>query len=90
MGLTYTVDARTAAALVLTPREREAVLGLAQGWSNAQLAAELGLSPGATRNLVSRVLAKWGLDSRTAVALAAVRLQLVSLETLPLPELADG
>jgi DNA-binding NarL/FixJ family response regulator len=53
----------------LTSREREVVLAIAAGKSNADLARDLYLSVATVKAHVSRVLAKLGLDNRTQIAL---------------------
>ena len=55
----------------LTAREREVVLGIAAGKSNADLAGELYMSVATVKAHVSHVLAKLGLDNRTQIALLA-------------------
>lgn len=55
----------------LTGREREVVLAIAQGKSNAELAGELFMSVATVKAHVSRILAKLGLDNRTQIALLA-------------------
>lgn len=62
----------------LTPREREVVVGVAQGHSNQQIADTLGISERTARTHVSNVLLKLGLSSRTQAALWAVREGLVT------------
>ena len=52
----------------LTARESEVALGVAAGRSNAAIARELVLSERTVENHVSRILAKLGLGSRTALA----------------------
>ncbi|MFB9644135.1 response regulator transcription factor [Agromyces lapidis] len=55
----------------LTGREREVLAGMAQGWSNAELADRLGIAVPTAKTHVSNVLAKLGARSRThAVAIA--------------------
>lgn len=55
----------------LTGRERDVLEGLAQGWSNAELADRLGIAMPTAKTHVSNVLAKLGARSRThAVAIA--------------------
>jgi NarL family two-component system response regulator LiaR len=57
----------------LTPRERD-VLGLiAQGYANKRIAYELGLSEKTVKAHVGRVLAKLGVADRTQAALLATR-----------------
>jgi len=57
----------------LTPRELEVVALLAEGLSNADLAARLFISPKTAAVHVSNVLAKLGMASRTEVAAWAIR-----------------
>ena len=57
----------------LTPREREVVVLLADGLTNAQLAERLYISPRTAAVHVSNVLAKLGMASRTEVAAWAIR-----------------
>ena len=52
----------------LTPRELDIVRLLSEGWTNKQIAAELSLSPGTVRVHVSNILAKLGVENRTAAA----------------------
>ncbi|MFF2273939.1 response regulator [Agromyces sp. NPDC058136] len=56
---------------LLTDRERDVLAGIAQGWSNAELAERLGIALPTAKTHVSNVLAKLGARSRThAVAIA--------------------
>jgi DNA-binding CsgD family transcriptional regulator len=57
----------------LTPREREVVELLAEGLTNAELAARLYISPKTAAVHVSNILAKLGMASRSEVAAFAVR-----------------
>jgi DNA-binding NarL/FixJ family response regulator len=52
----------------LSPRERDVALLMAQGQSNAMIAAELFLSPHTVRMHVSRVLQAFGAPTRAGVA----------------------
>lgn len=62
-----------AGASVLTPREREVVALIAEGLTNAELAARLYISPKTAAVHVSNVLAKLQMSSRTEVATWAIR-----------------
>jgi DNA-binding NarL/FixJ family response regulator len=58
---------------LLTHREREILLLVAQGQANKEIAAELVISERTARTHVSNILSKLGLTSRTQAALWAVR-----------------
>ena len=53
----------------LSPREREIALAVAQGSSNAVIAAQLHLSLATVKGHVSALLAKLSLDNRVQIAL---------------------
>jgi DNA-binding NarL/FixJ family response regulator len=55
----------------LSPRERDVVVAIARGRSNAEIAAELFMSVATVKAHVSSVLGKLGLDNRTQIALLA-------------------
>ena len=55
---------------VLSPREREVVVLIADGLSNKQIARRMGLSLPTVKDHVHRILEKTGLDNRAAVAAA--------------------
>jgi DNA-binding NarL/FixJ family response regulator len=57
----------------LSDRERDVLGLLAQGLSNAEIAAQLYLSPGTVRNYVSNILTKLGVSDRTQAAVLAIR-----------------
>jgi DNA-binding CsgD family transcriptional regulator len=55
----------------LTPREREVLHWLGEGKSNSEIAAILDLTAGTVKLHVERILAKLGVEHRTAAALIA-------------------
>jgi DNA-binding NarL/FixJ family response regulator len=57
----------------LSSRELAVLRLIARGMENAQIAAELGISPRTAKNHVSNILAKLGLPSRVQAAIYAVR-----------------
>ncbi len=68
-----TRDMRT----VLSEREMEVVLLVAEGLSNKQISARLALSDKTIKNHISHILAKLNLSARTQVAIHAIRAGLV-------------
>jgi len=61
----------------LSEREREVLRLIAQGLTNAEIAARLFLSEGTVRNYVSAILEKLDVDDRTQAAVLALRYGLV-------------
>ena len=57
----------------LTPREREVLRHLAEGHSNREIATRLSISPSTAGHHVESILAKLGVESRTAAASFALR-----------------
>jgi DNA-binding CsgD family transcriptional regulator len=71
------VESVVAAAHGLTEREREVLGLLVEGRSNPEIARCLSISPKTASNHVTNILAKLGVESRTAAATQAVRQGLV-------------
>ncbi|MFO7265754.1 MAG: response regulator transcription factor [Limnochordales bacterium] len=65
----------------LSAREREVLVLIAQGLTNDEIARALFISPHTVKNHVSRIYQKLGMDDRTKVAIWAVRLGIVPLES---------
>jgi DNA-binding NarL/FixJ family response regulator len=64
--------ARAQAAFAdLTPREREVVLGIARGETNAEIAARLFMSVATVKAHITHILTKLGVTNRTQIALLA-------------------
>jgi non-specific serine/threonine protein kinase len=70
-------DEAESAALRLTARERDVLRLLVEGLSDRQIATTLCISPKTAGKHVSRILAKLGVETRTAAATHAVRRALV-------------
>jgi DNA-binding NarL/FixJ family response regulator len=70
---------RTAPELVepLSARERDVLRRLAEGRSNKEIGAELGIAEGTVKNHMSSLLAKLGALDRTQAALRARELDLI-------------
>ena len=73
----HEVNARTVSIEALTPRENEVLLLVAQGMSNAEIAAELVVSEHTAKTHVARILAKLGLRDRAQAVVAAYESGLV-------------
>jgi DNA-binding NarL/FixJ family response regulator len=61
-------------AFSITPREAEVLLWVAQGKSNADIAAILGMSEKTVKQHMGSIFAKLGLENRNAAALSAVEI----------------
>jgi NarL family two-component system response regulator LiaR len=64
----------------LTQREQEVLEALAQGMSNKEIAAALGIAEKTVKVHVSHILGKLGVYDRTQALLAASRLGLIQLQ----------
>jgi DNA-binding CsgD family transcriptional regulator len=60
-------------SLGLTPREQAVLRLLCRGWTNAQIAAQLGSSPRTVKNQMSSILRKTNTSNRTELAAGTAR-----------------
>lgn len=63
----------------LTPREKEILSYIAQGYINKQIAAELGISEQTIKNHVTSLLRKLNANVRTEAVVVAIKQGLISL-----------
>lgn len=66
-----TKDKARAALASLTPREHEVAVGIAQGETNAEIAARLYMSVATVKAHITHILTKLGATNRTQIALLA-------------------
>lgn len=76
---THELEEEEEGPLLSEPEER-VLVGIARGFSNQDIAHELGLSVSTVRTHVSNILSKLALENRTQAALYALRTGMVSLE----------
>lgn len=79
-SLTRAMVAPPKGTAILTDRERDVLVHVAEGKSNREIARELMISERTARTHVSNMLAKLHLQSRTQAALLAIKEGLVSAE----------
>lgn len=75
-------DAKSKAELIklLTPREREVLELLAQGYTNVEIAKKLHISKHTVKNHVSNIYQKLQVYDRTQMALLAIQQGLISID----------
>lgn len=59
---------------LLTPREKDVLLFLAEGKSNRQIAAELNISASTVKTHLRSIYSKLGVSNRTQAGLAGLRI----------------
>ena len=64
----------------LTPREREVLQALAEGWSDREIAARLHVGVGTVHSHVTNILSKLEVSSRLQALVFAVRHGVVTIE----------
>jgi DNA-binding NarL/FixJ family response regulator len=64
----------------LTPREREVLQALAEGWSDREIAQQLHVGAGTVHSHVTNILSKLGVSSRLQALVFAVRHGVVTIE----------
>jgi DNA-binding NarL/FixJ family response regulator len=64
----------------LTPREREVLQALAEGWGDKEIARRLHVGAGTVHSHVASILSKLGVSSRLQALVFAVRYGVVTIE----------
>lgn len=75
---------------VLTPREREIALAIADGASNRDIAARLGITEQTVKNHLTSIFDKVKVDSRLQLAVTMMRSARVGTRRGPRPSEATG
>ena len=65
---------------LLTPREREILNLVSQGYSNKMIGTNLGISINTVKIMVSRILAKLEANDRTEAVVIAIKQKIISIE----------
>ena len=88
-GLAFTAEqrraSRTASWEPLTQREHDLLAGLLAGRSNDELAGDLGVARKTVEGMLSRLFARYGVVTRTELALAVDRGAVLDLPARPNP-----
>lgn len=82
-GVRAPVPPAAASGPTLSPRERAVVRGVALGFTSAQIAEEMGLSPKTVETYRARAMQKLGVTSRRAMVQAALALGILSGSETP-------
>ena len=64
----------------LSQREREVATAVATGQTNVQIGRDLSIADRTVQSHLRSIFGKWGVSSRTGVAVLAIREGLLSLE----------
>jgi two-component system, NarL family, nitrate/nitrite response regulator NarL len=67
------VEAREVNPATLTPREQQIASAIANGHTNRDIAARLGITEQTVKNHLTSIFEKVGVDSRLQLGLAMVR-----------------
>lgn len=70
-------DTQQDTIIYLTPRELEVITQLAQGYSYAQVSAQLEISENTLKTHIKRIYRKFNVHNRTQAILTAQKLSLI-------------